>query len=193
MKELADSWGKDALFLPTFKMNEHYLKLPQEELPFAAGQIEDPRKWPPGRPQSGVSVVYAPGLSQDTAVHFSWKGGSCAIRNYTQAGLKTPSHPQYQGTFSTSSPSPSAFARGRAASANCFRNCSMQARGVWRISWKDPARQAGVDVASRTMGDKVRPIVNDYDLRVAPPQSIFKVPSLLGWGRQQALPGSCEV
>jgi hypothetical protein len=34
--------------------------------------------------QSGVLMIYAPEINPSTYLHFSWKGSSCALRDYTK-------------------------------------------------------------------------------------------------------------
>lgn len=102
LKSLAEAWDNPSLFLPTLGLNEHYLDLPPET-PTEALESAVPTHWPPNRPQVGVSLVYLPGFDQHskaTAVHLSWNGNSCAVRNYLHPGPKTsPLRPQYQDTL----------------------------------------------------------------------------------------------
>jgi hypothetical protein len=37
---------------------------------------------------SGVAMIYAPNIDKNTYLHFSWKGNSCVLRDYSQDQLR---------------------------------------------------------------------------------------------------------
>jgi hypothetical protein len=95
LNQMAQGWGQSQ-FLASYALNQHFLQEP--EPPPA-----QPPAWPANRPQVGVSIVHVPNYAPDThntAVHFSWSGNSCAIRNYLHAGQQTnPQNPNYVRTL----------------------------------------------------------------------------------------------
>lgn len=100
LKELAEeNWGQASVFLPSYHLNQPYLA--GEEAPVPENVVA--AAWPANRCQSGVSVVRLRGYTpdtQNTAVHFSWSGNSCAIRNYLNPGIHAnPQDPAYVQTL----------------------------------------------------------------------------------------------
>jgi hypothetical protein len=68
-------------FLASYRLNQHFLQAPEQ-----LDHEQPPVAWPANRPQVGVSLVFIPNFgppdTETTAVHFSWNGNSCRIRNY---------------------------------------------------------------------------------------------------------------
>lgn len=94
MEQMAQAGGW-ALSAPSFHLNHHYLR----------AKPTVPVDRPPDRPWSGVALVQVipndAGIPTDTALHFSWKGPGCALRDYSHAdpgpGFR-PQRPAYRRT-----------------------------------------------------------------------------------------------
>lgn len=78
VQRLAEAWP-GSLFSSAYALNAHYLATQANDASLVQGAT------PPRRTPRGVSVIYAPGISPDaqrTALHFSWRGPGCRLRNY---------------------------------------------------------------------------------------------------------------
>jgi hypothetical protein len=64
-------YTEQSLFLASYKLNESNMKI--------ANKDDDNMGF-----TSGVTMIYAPDIKKDTYLHFSWKGNSCVLRDYSQ-------------------------------------------------------------------------------------------------------------
>jgi hypothetical protein len=89
--ELTQAWQsreESSLFLDTWTFLN--AKLPVEDPAVPAPSVTSAPAWTAARPPRGVSLIFAPQIVPQTYLHFSWRQGNCALRDYSRSAGDLP-------------------------------------------------------------------------------------------------------